>query len=145
MTQKHQLIRNKCTLNYSACAYTRKYTVLGTCGMINSSVIHHGSMLKRITYGRTAPADRQSASYKITSSNLSHIYIKTYRVWTLLWSGPDGYVIRTVSRWSGLMKFSLVNIMRREATIPSLILDTNIYLLLVKAHINGEHPLSTIL
>ena len=48
------------------------YTVLGTYkltlrilyivivfGLIYSSVMHHGSMLKVITYRRTAPADRQ--------------------------------------------------------------------------------------
>ena len=43
------------------------------------------------------------------------------------------------------MKFSLVNTIRRESTIPSLQLDICIYLVLVNAHINGECPLFTIL
>ena len=46
------------------------------------------------------------------------------------------------------MKLSLAKTIRRESTIPSLKLDntyTFMYLVLVKAHINGEHPLSTIL
>ena len=43
------------------------------------------------------------------------------------------------------MKFSLATTMRRESTTSSLNLDACIYLVLVKAHVNGEHPLSKIL